>query len=54
MTLFFETYRSSEQFKFMMDTFGLSTQDKLAEMMLQRVNNFTSLNISGFMTRNNI
>ena len=54
MGKFNSTFTSSEEFKSMLKTFGVTTQDEFKQMMVKRIDGFTSLDISGFLKKNNI
>lgn len=54
MRSFQRTFTSSEVFKSTLKTLGATNESEFKEIMLKRVDGFTSLDISGFLKRNNI
>ncbi|HAL95606.1 MAG TPA: hypothetical protein DCP55_06670 [Chitinophagaceae bacterium] len=54
MRLFSRKFESSDDFKNMLKTFGVTNENEFKEMMLKRMDTFTSLDISGFFKRNNM
>jgi hypothetical protein len=54
MRLFSRKFQSSDDFNNMLKTFGVTNENEFKEMMMKRIDTFTSLDISGFFKRNNM